>query len=132
MEFSHITGRLEKGLHCYLARRLPYHFAAVTIGSGIEVLRMPVQAPRANAICERLLGSVRRECLDHILIMNEVQLRRVLKEYVRYFNHSRPHQGIDQRVPEPNESLGLSAGTTGRVIALPVLGGLHHEYRQAA
>jgi hypothetical protein len=78
------------------------------------------------------MGSVRRECLDHIVIMNEGQLRRVLNEYVRYFNHSRPHQGIDQRVPEPNESFGLPSGTTGRVIAFPVLGGLHHEYRQAA
>ncbi len=88
--------------------------------------------PRANAICERLLGSVRRECLDHILIMNEAHLRRVLKDYVRYFNHSRPHQGIDQRVPEPTESVDLPAGTTRRVIAVPVLGGLHREYRLAA
>ena len=108
------------------------HVAAVTMGSGIEVLRTPVQAPRANAICERLLGSVRRECLDHIMIINEAQLRRLLKEYISYFNHSRPHQGIDQRVPEPKESLGLPAGATGRVIAFPVLGGLHHEYRHAA
>ena len=75
---------------------------------------------------------MRRECLDHILIMNEAQLRRVLNEYVRYFNRWRPHQGIEQRVPEPNESLGLPAGTTGRVIAFPVLGGLHHAYRLAA
>ena len=108
------------------------HFGAVSIGSGIEVLRTPVRAPRANAICERFLGSVRRECLDHILIINEAQLRRVLKDYVRYFNHSRPHQGIDQRVPEPTESVDLPAGTTRRIIAFPVLGGLHHDYRLAA
>lgn len=68
------------------------HFGAVAIGSGIAMLRTPVQAPHANAICERLLGSVRRECLDHILIMNEAQLRRVLKDDVRDFNHSRPHR----------------------------------------
>ncbi len=108
------------------------HFEAVATGFGIEVLRTPVQAPRANAICERLLGSVRRECLDHILIMNEAQLRRILKEYVKYFNWCRPHQGINQRVPEHNESLARPPGTTGRVIAFPVLGGLHHAYRLAA
>ncbi len=75
----------------------PY-FDAIAAGSGIEVLRTPIQAPRANATCERLLGSVRRECLDHILIVSEAHLRRILTEYVTYFNRSRPHQGIDQRV----------------------------------
>ena len=66
------------------------------------------------------------------MIINEAQLRRLLNEYVSYFNHSRPHQGIDQRVTEPKENLGLPAVATGRVIAFPVLGGLHHEYRHAA
>ncbi len=106
--------------------------AAIAVGRGIELLQTPIKAPRANAICERLLGSVRRECLDHILIMNEAQLGRVLKEYVTYFNRWRPHQGIGQQVPEPDERSGLPTGTTERVIAFPVLGGLHHEYRLAA
>lgn len=108
------------------------HFATIATGSGIEVLRTPIRAPRANAICERLLGSVRRECLDHILIMSEAHLRRVLKEYVTYFNRSRPHQGIGQHVPEPDERSGQSTGAPGNVVAFPVLGGLHHEYRRAA
>ncbi len=105
------------------------HFGAVAIGSGIEVLRTPIKAPRANAICERLMGSVRRECLDHIMILSEAHLRRVLKEYAVYFNQSRPHQGIDQRVPEPKNSPVCNAG---KIVSFPVLGGLHHEYRRAA
>ena len=105
------------------------HFSAVAVGSGIEVLRTPIKAPRANAICERLMGSVRRECLDHIMILSEAHLRRVLKAYVAYFNRSRPHQGIDQRVPDPENT---PAGNSGKVVSFPVLGGLHHEYRRAA
>jgi transposase InsO family protein len=108
------------------------HFDAVASGTGIEVLRTPVKAPRANAICERLLGSMRRECLDHILIMSEAHLRRVLMEYVTYFNWSRPHQGINQRVPEQNERPSPLVGDTGNVIAFPILGGLHQEYRRVA
>jgi putative transposase len=105
------------------------HFDAVARGTSITVLRTPIKAPRANAICERLLGSVRRECLDHIMIVSEAHLRRVLKEYVVYFNRSRPHQGIDQRVPDPENTSG---GNSGKVVSFPVLGGLHHEYRRAA
>jgi len=64
-----------------------------------------VEAPRANSICERFIGSVRRECLDHILILSERHLHRVIGEYVVYFNHSRPHQGIGQRIPDPPEDI---------------------------
>jgi len=96
------------------------------VAAGIEVLRTPCRAPRANTICERFLGSLRRECLDHILILGEGHLRRTLKEYARYFNHARPHQGIEQAIPCPPEWLAH----TGRVVALPVLGGLHHGYRR--
>jgi putative transposase len=108
------------------------HFDAVAVGSGIKVLRMPIKAPRANAICERLLGSIRRECQDHIVIVSEAHLRRVLKEYMTYFNRSRPHQGIDQCVPEPDTSSSPRMGIIGKVIAFPVLGGLHHDYQRAA
>jgi transposase InsO family protein len=108
------------------------HFTAVASGSGIEVLRTPIRAPRANAICERLLGSVRRECLDHVLILSEAHLRRILTEYVGYFNRARPHQGINQQVPDPGDTAAnlLSAGA--HVVGFPVLGGLHHAYRKAA
>ena len=98
----------------------------------MEVLRTPYQAPRANAVCERFLCSVRRECLDHILILSESHLRRVLLEYVAYFNQARPHQGLAQRIPEPAAATDPSGGAGSKVIALPVLGGLHHAYQRAA
>ena len=72
-------------------------FERVAQASGIEVIHTPYEAPRANAICERFVGSLRRECLDHMLVIGELQLLRVLKEYVSYFNPARPHQGIAQR-----------------------------------
>ena len=79
-----------------------------------------------------MLGSVRRECLDHLLIMSEAHLRRVLSEYVEYFNHARPHQGISQRLPEAADGAGQAVRTTGTIVAFPVLGGLHHNYRRVA
>jgi putative transposase len=75
-------------------------FTLVAKATGIEELRTPYRAPRANAVCERFLGSVRRECLDHMLIMTERQLYRMVREYVTFFNAARPHQGIQQRIPE--------------------------------
>src|SRR5215469_14551843 len=75
-------------------------FARVADGIGIELLRTPFHAPRANAYCERFLGSVRRECLDHLLILYEQQLSRVLQAYVTYFNQARPHQGLQQQIPD--------------------------------
>jgi len=105
-------------------------FARVAATSGIQVLRTPHRAPQANAVCERFLGSVRRECLDHLLVLGERQLSRVLREYVAYFNGARPHQGLGQAIPES------SADDTGRrsgpIRAVPVLGGLHHTYHRAA
>src|SRR5262245_14603613 len=74
-------------------------FDRLAAASGIEVIRTPVRAPRANAVCERLLGSARREYTDHTLILGERHLGRVLTEYVDYFNRARPHQGIAQRTP---------------------------------
>ena len=107
-------------------------FDQVATASGIRVLRTPVRAPRANAVCERFLGSVRRECLDQLFILGEAHLRRVLRAYVAYFNHARPHQGLDQRVPNSSDPARASPSAAGPVVAVPVLGGLHHEYRRAA
>jgi hypothetical protein len=73
--------------------------------------------------------SVRRECLDHILIRSETHLRRVLCEYVTYFNSARPHQGLQQRIPD---SPAAGSPGVGPVCATPVLGGLHHTYSRAA
>ena len=98
----------------------------------IDVIRTPVRAPKANAICERFIGSVRRECLDHILILSEWQLHRLVKEYANYFNHACPHQGIGSRISEPLIDEHKDVPNTERVVAYPVLGGLHHDYRRAA
>jgi transposase InsO family protein len=106
-------------------------FDRVAKGAGTRVLRTAVQAPLMNAVCERFLGSVRRECLDHIVILSEAHLRHVLGEYARsYFNAARPHQGIGQRIPVASEH--VRAPFAGSVTATPVLGGLHHDYRAAA
>ncbi|MFI5274047.1 MAG: integrase core domain-containing protein [Ktedonobacterales bacterium] len=106
-------------------------FARVAAASSIEVLRTPYRAPRANAIRERFLGSLRRECLDHVPILNERQFWRVLHEYITYFNGARPHQGIRQQRPD-NVATSVAAQGTGQITAIPVLGGLHHDYQRAA
>jgi putative transposase len=115
-------------------------FTRVAMGSGIEELRTPYKAPKANAVCERFLGSVRRECLDHILILSETYLHGVVREYVYYFNKARPHQGIGQAIPTPQvvelqkqqRPQLLPSVVSGKVISFPVLGGLHHDYRKVA
>jgi putative transposase len=80
-----------------------------------------------NAICERFLGSLRRECLDHILVLDDRHFHRVVTEYIRYHNEARPHQGIGQRTPVHAEH-----PADGKITTVPVLAGLHHEYRRAA
>src|SRR5260221_8160247 len=113
-------------------RKFGVNFARVAGTSRIEILKTPYHAPRANAICERFLGSVRRECLDHLLILHEKQLHRVLNAYVQYFNRARPHQGIKQQIPEPHVGSVPPGHAGGKVISSPVLGGLHHDYRRSA
>ena len=84
-----------------------------------------------NARCERFLGSARRECLDHIIVLGERHLEHLLRAYsFSYFNTGRPHQGIGQRIPIPSETKKFTEGATVR--SFPVLGGLHHDYRVAA
>ena len=106
-------------------------FDAVAEGTGITILHTPVRAPNANAVCERFLRSVRRECLDHVIVLGEEHLWHILGRYCEYFNGARPHQGIRQRVPN-ERSEGSRAAHHGSVEEIPILGGLHHEYRLAA
>jgi putative transposase len=106
-------------------------FDRVAKGAGARVIRTAVRAPLINSICERFIGSVRRECLDHIVILHERHMESVLDEYCfAYFNGARPHQGIGQRVPVPSSD--KLAADTGTITVVPVLGGLHHEYRRVA
>ncbi len=107
-------------------------FTRVAMGSGLEELRMAYRAPKENGICERFLGSVRRECLDHFLVLGEAHLRRILHEYVTYFNGDRPHQGIGQQIPEGMPAYRLASGERPAIQARRILGGLHHTYERAA
>jgi putative transposase len=105
-------------------------FLNVARSTGIQVLKTPVRAPKANAVCERFIGSLKRECLDHMLILHCYQLHRIVQAYVDYYNHSRPHQGIGQRVPARFPR--TYPPSSGQIIATPVLGGLHHAYSRGA
>jgi hypothetical protein len=100
--------------------------------SGIELLKTPYRAPTANAICERFIGSVRRECLNHFFIFDERQLYRVVAEYVAYYNRSRPHRSLGQLTPEQFKLCAPPPSAEGAIECRPVLSGLHHEYRRVA
>jgi putative transposase len=108
-------------------------FDEVFRSDGIRTIRTPVRAPRANAFVERWIGTVRRECLDRILVVNRRHLERVLRVYIRHYNEHRPHRSLNQR--SPIEALPPE---TDAVVALDgvrrrdVLGGLIHEYKAAA
>jgi transposase InsO family protein len=105
-------------------------FDRVAAGAGIKVIHTPIAAPRANAVCERFLGSLRRECLDFGFILSERQLLHWVTEYIAYFNHARPHQGIAQAIPvppAPSAPLG-----EGQIVGRPVLHGVHHDYQRRA
>jgi transposase InsO family protein len=93
-----------------------------------EVLIAP-RAPWQNPFVERLIGSIRRECLDHCLILNEAHLRRLLRGYISYYNTARPHQSLDNNSPQPRE---VHPPELGSVVAIPHVGGLHHLYQRAA
>ena len=104
-------------------------FDAVFTGAGITVVRTPPQAPRANAVAERWVASVRRECTDRMLILSERHLSTVLDRYVEHFNTHRPHRSLDQRPPDRPEPAPTFGGTVRRT---RILGGLINEYRDAA
>ncbi|MFL5690325.1 MAG: integrase core domain-containing protein [Ktedonobacteraceae bacterium] len=125
-------GQAPKYLICDHDSKFGSRFAHVAASTNITLLRTPYQAPRANAICERFVGSVRRECLDHLLILHEKQLQRVLNGYVVYFNRARPHQGIQQQLPAPSASPAPLHHSSDKIIGIPILGGLHHDYQRVA
>jgi transposase InsO family protein len=105
-------------------------FDEVFAGNGTRVIKTPVRSPRANSYAERFVGTLRRECLDHVLILGERHLRSVLAEYARHYNGHRPHQGR-QKEPPMRES-GHVVDITARIERSQVLGGLINEYRRAA
>ena len=110
-------------------------FNAVFQANGTRILQTAVQAPRMNATCERLLGTLRRELLDRILILSEAHLRAILIEYQAHYNTARPHQGIAQRVPGYEcEVPGVTAVNLDvqRIRRKSILNGLINEYSRAA
>jgi putative transposase len=109
-------------------------FDVVFAASGIEVVKIPPRAPRANAYAERWVRTVRSECLDWTLVWNERQLHRVLTEYLRHYNTVRPHRSLNLQPPRPARPLTLVEPATAQSLVerVDVLGGLIHEYRPAA
>jgi len=106
----------------------PY-FANRVRRMGIEEVLTAPRSPWQNPFVERLIGSIRRECLDHVLVFNEAHLRRVLREYFAYYHDARPHQSLDGNAPRPR---AIEPPSRGRIVAEPHVGGLHHRYRRAA
>jgi putative transposase len=110
-------------------------FDAVFQAVGTRILRTAVQAPRMNAICERLVGTLRRELLDRVLILGGQHLRAILTEYQAHYNTAWPHQGIAQHVPDDERDApraGVTNIDTQQIRRKPVLGGLINEYTHAA
>jgi putative transposase len=93
-----------------------------------EVITAP-RSPWQNAYVERVIGSIRRECLDHLVIFNERHLRRVMSSYVDYYQHTRTHLLLDKDCPD---SRPIQHRSAGRVVAIPKVGGLHHRYERLA
>jgi transposase InsO family protein len=93
-----------------------------------EVVTAP-NSPFQNPYAERVIGSIRRECLDHLIVLNEDHLRRILRSYFNYYHDSRPHQSLERNSPITRE---IEPPSQGKIIAIPQVGGLHHRYRRAA
>ena len=103
-------------------------FDTVFRSEGIDVIPTPVRAPNANAFTERWIRSVREECLDKLLIINQAHLRRVMGDYMAFFNTARPHQGLAQQIPVSKRD----RANTGPVRCRAVLGGIIHDYHRDA
>ena len=111
-----------------------HEFRGKAGGLGIREIRTPVRAPTANAIAERFVGTLRRECLDHVFVFNARHLQKLVDEFVVYYNRHRPHRSLNQQPPCPDPTAAFPASTDppGRILAEAVLGGLHHVYKRAA
>jgi putative transposase len=115
--------------------KFPRAFDALLESDGINVLRTPFRAPNANAHMERWVGTVRRECIDRLLILGRRQLEHILRVYVRHYNRHRPHRALDLNPPETNPPTRAATTSTPRPFRVDrrdLLGGLIHEYDIAA
>jgi transposase InsO family protein len=105
-------------------RALPAKLASV----GVSSVRTPVRAPRANSVAERVIRTIRQECLDHVIVLNEHHLGALLTEFSTYYNKDRPHRTLVMESPIP----AVEIASEGPILSRPVLGGLHHVYARAA
>src|SRR5215210_7499153 len=134
MELDDRDGQVRFLIHDRDAK-FPAAFDALLASEKIKVIRTPVQAPNANAHVERWVGSVRRECLDRLLIVGRRQLEHVLRAYVRHYNCGRPHRALDLQTPEPTIAIAAAPGDPSATLTgayrRDLLGGLIHEYELA-
>jgi putative transposase len=99
-------------------------------GMGIEEVLTAPHSPWQNPFAERLIGSIRRECLNHVLVLGETHLRRILARYLEYYHQSRTHLALDKDAPDARP---IELSQAGRIVEIPEVGGLHHRYvRRAA
>ena len=103
--------------------------ATTIAGMNTQAVRTAPRSPWQNAHVERVIGSIRRECLDHVMVMNAAGVRRVITDYVAYYMRSRTHLALDEDTPCPRPVTPPSAG---RIVAIPEVGGLHHRYDRVA
>jgi hypothetical protein len=96
---------------------------------GIEEVPIAPRSPWQNPYCERVIGSIRRDCLDHVIVLNERHLHRILADYFDYYHTSRPHPSLDRNSPTPR---AVEPPSQGEVHSIPQVGGLHHRYTRAA
>ena len=96
---------------------------------GVDEVRIAPRSPWQNPYVERLIGSIRREFLDHVIVLNERHLKRLMRAYFSYYHASRKHLGLNKQSPQPRP---IESPERGKVVAFPHIGGLHHEYRRTA
>jgi putative transposase len=116
--------------------RGPLNESIEALGVNVNVLKSPLRSPKANSICERVIGTIRRECLDWLIPLSESRLRSILTSWVEHYNRGRPHSSLGPGVPDPPGILAMVQKVKSRhrlgegvaVLAKSVLGGLHHEY----
>jgi putative transposase len=96
---------------------------------GIEEVPTAPRSPWQNPYCERVIGSIGRECLNHMIVLSEGHLKRILASYLEYYHRSRPHLSLDRNSPTPRE---VEPPSQGEVVPIPQVGGLHHRYTRAA
>ena len=100
--------------------------------AGIEEVRTAYRSPWQNPYCERIVGTLRRELLDHVIVLGEEHLEGLLRDFLDgYYHPARPHQGLDRKPPIPSDRPIPTSGPT-KIISIPVVGGLHHRYERVA